>query len=202
MGLWYNLYQIKVKNHFSPWRGKMYFSYKDCRQRFGSAYQIDKAIEKGLIKKVELGVYSDSEHVSELEVIQFKYPKAILTLNSAYFYHDLTDVIPDMYHLATRSNAMAIPDSRIKQYYVPSEIHSIGITEIEYCGDKVRTYNLERLLIETARMKSKLPPELYKEVILSFRAKGNSLSMGKIGQYLPHFPKRNMIERILYEEVF
>ena len=180
----------------------MYFSYKECRQRFGSAYQIDKAIEKGLIKKVELGVYSDSEHVSELEVIQFKYPKAILTLDSAYFYHDLTDVIPDMYHLATRSNATAISDSRIKQYYVPNEIHSIGITEIEYCGDKVRAYDLERLLIETARMKSKLPPELYKEVILSFRTKGNSLSMEKIGQYLPHFPKRNMIERILYEEVF
>jgi hypothetical protein len=51
-------------------------------------------------------------------------------------------------------------------------------------------------------MKSKLPPELYKEVILSFREKGNSLSMEKIGQYLTHFPKRNMIERILYEEVF
>jgi hypothetical protein len=48
----------------------------------------------------------------------------------------------------------------------------------------------------------KLPPELYEEVILSFMAKGNSLSMEKIGQYLPHFSKRNMIERILYEEVF
>jgi predicted transcriptional regulator of viral defense system len=180
----------------------MYLSYKDCRERFGSAYQIEKAIKKGLIKKVELGVYSDSEHVSELEVIQFKYPKAVLTLDSAYFYYDLTDVIPDMYHLATLSNATAISDPRIKQYYVPNKIHSIGITEIEYCGDKVRTYDLERLLIETARMKSKLPSELYKEVILSFRAKENSLSKEKIGQYLPHFPKRNMIERILYEEVF
>ena len=180
----------------------MYFTYKDCCERFGSTYQIEKAIENGLLKKVEAGVYSDAERISELEVIQFKYPKAILTLDSAYFYHDLTDVIPDVYHLATLTNTTAISDQRIKQYYIPKSIHAIGVTEIEYCGDKVRTYNLERLLIETARMKSKLPPELYKEVILSFRAKGDALSMEKIGEYLPHFPKRNMIERILYDEVF
>jgi predicted transcriptional regulator of viral defense system len=180
----------------------MYLTYKDCRERFGSPYQIDKAVRDGLLKKVEVGVYSDCDKTSELEIIQFKYPKGILTFDSADFYYDLTDVIPDLYHLAMPSNATVISDSRIKQYYIPQKIYSLGITEIEYCGDKVRTYDLERLLIETARMKSKLPPELYKEIILSFRAKENTLSKEKIGHYLPHFPKKNMIERILYEEVF
>ena len=78
----------------------------------------------------------------------------------------------------------------------------VGVAEIDYCGDRVRTYDLERLLIDTARMKSKLPSDLYKEVILSFRSRTGSLSEEKIGQYLPLFPKRDMIERILYEEVF
>ena len=180
----------------------MYLSYKDCRTRFGSPYQIDKAIADGRLQKIENGIYSDGGRVSEVGTIQFKYPKGILTFGSAYFYHDLTDVIPDAYHLATPANATPINDSRIKQYYVPIAIYAIGMTEIEYCGDTVKTYDLERLLIDTARMKSKLPSDLYKEVILSFRAKVGALSEEKIGAYLPMFPKRDMIERILYEEVF
>lgn len=194
--------RFKVKDGQTPWFSQMYLSYKDCRSRFGSPYQIDKAIADGRLRKIEVGVYSDGGRVSELGTIQFKYPKGILAFESAYFYHDLTDVIPDAYHIATPSNATAINDSRIRQHYVPVAIHAIGMTEIEYCGDKVRTYDLERLLIDTARMKSKLPSDLYKEVILSFRSKVGSLSEEKIGTYLPLFPKRDMIERILYEEVF
>ena len=180
----------------------MYLNYIDCKRRFGSPYQIDKAIADGRLKKVESGVYSDGGRVSELEIIQFKYPKGILSFESAYFYYDLTDVIPDAYHLVTPSNASAIKDSRIRQHYVPAEIHSIGLTEIRHCGDRVRTYDLERLLIDTARMKSKLPSDMYKEVVLAFRSRTQSLSEEKIGTYLQSFPKRNMIERILYEEVF
>lgn len=180
----------------------MYLNYADCRKRLGSPYQIEKAIAEGHLKKVEPGVYSDGGRVSELETIQFKYPKGILCFDSAYFYHDLTDAIPDAYHLMTPSNAPAINDPRIRQYYVPAEIHSIGLTEISYCGDRVRTYNMERLLIDTARMKNKLPSDMYKEVILAFRSRTKSLSEEKIGAYLQRFPKRNMIERILYEEVF
>ena len=180
----------------------MYLSYLDCRKRFGSPYQIDKAVADGHLQKIEAGVYSDGVRVSELGTIQFKYPKGILAFESAYFYHDLTDAIPDAYHLATPANATAINDPRVKQHYMPIAIHSIGMTEIEYCGDKVRTYDLERLLIDTARMKNKLPSDLYKEVILSFRTRVGSLSEEKIGAYLPLFPKRDMIERILYEEVF
>ncbi len=180
----------------------MYLNYTDCRRRYGSPYQIDKAVAEGRLKKIEPGVYSDGGKVSELETIQFKYPKGVLAFDSAYFYHDLTDAIPVAYHLATPANAPAIADPRVRQYYFPPAIHKIGLAEIVYCGDKVRTYDLERLLIDTARMKSKLPSDLYKEVILSFRSRTGSLSEEKIGNYLPFFPKRNMIERILYEEVF
>ena len=180
----------------------MYLNYAECRKRFGSPYQIERAVADGRIMKIEPGVYSDGGRVSELATIQFKYPKGILSFDSAYFYYDLTDVIPDAYHLSTPANAPAINDPRVKQHYIPAAIHSTGIAEITYCGDRVRTYDLERLLIDTARMKSKLPSDLYKEVIMAFRSRSSSLSEEKIGTYLQLFPKRNLIERILYEEVF
>ena len=180
----------------------MYLDYSDCRRLFGSPYQIGKALADGRLRKIESGVYSNGGRVSELETVQFKYPKGILAFESAYFYHDLTDTIPEVYHIATPANSSALKDPRVRQYYFPSAIHSVGVTEIDYCGDRVRTYDLERLLIDTARMKSKLPSDLYKEVILAFRSRTSSLSEEKIGAYLHLFPKRNMIERILYEEVF
>lgn len=180
----------------------MLLSYAECRKRFGSPYQIDKAVLGHSLVKMATGVYSDTGKESELEVLLFTYPKSVITLESAYFYYDLTDVIPDLYHLATPSNALPIRDPRIRQYYVPAEILNIGVTEIVSAGEKIRTYDLERLLIETARMKNRLPSDLYKEVILAFRAKGGSLSAEKIGDYLRNFPKRDRIEEIIYEEVF
>ena len=76
------------------------------------------------------------------------------------------------------------------------------MTTIDYCGDRVRTFDLERLLIETARMKGKLAPDLYKEVVLSFRRKSSELAAYKIADYLTHFARRDAIESIIYEEVF
>ena len=51
-------------------------------------------------------------------------------------------------------------------------------------------------------MKSELPSDLYKEVILEFRKRTESMYPAKIGEYLVGFPKRDLIERIIDEEVF
>ena len=37
----------------------MYLNYTECRKRFGSPYQIEKAVADGYIKKIAPGVYSD-----------------------------------------------------------------------------------------------------------------------------------------------
>ena len=51
-------------------------------------------------------------------------------------------------------------------------------------------------------MKGKLAPDLYKEVVLSFRRRSANLEAYKIADYLVHFPRRDAIEQIIYEEVF
>ena len=66
----------------------------------------------------------------------------------------------------------------------------------------MRTFDLERLLIETARMKGKIAPDMYKEVVLSFRRRTSELKAYKIADYLVHFAKRDAIESILYQEIF
>lgn len=179
----------------------MLYTFSDSTRRFGSQYLTELAVREGQLYKLEAGVYSDTGKESELEVIQFKYPKAVMTFESAYFYHDLTDMIPDHYSMATASNASAIKDARVKQYYVPAALLQIGISEVVYNGDKVRVYGLERLLVETARMKSKLPSDLYREVISSFRKRIPQMDLEAVADMIVRFPKREMIERIISEEV-
>ena len=48
----------------------------------------------------------------ELEIIMKKYPNAILTLNSAFYYYGLTDTIPDHYYVATPKINRNIEDVR------------------------------------------------------------------------------------------
>ena len=182
----------------------MLLGYAEIKKRYGSPYQIDKAIREGLCFKLEAGVYSDTGEEDELDIIQFKYPKAILAQESAFFYQNLTDTIPDLYCLATGMHSSKISDKRVRQCYVAESILPVGVTEIEYAGGKVRTYNLERLAIEVARMKARLPSDIYKEVVLSLRGKAREMYPAKIAEYLANhpFPRKEMIERIVYEEIF
>ena len=51
-------------------------------------------------------------------------------------------------------------------------------------------------------MKGKRAPDLYQEVILSFRKRVDKLRAYKISDYLQHFARRDAIETVIYEEVF
>ena len=176
--------------------------YKTCLEQLGSPYQIDKAIADGRLFKMVPGVYSDSGSESEIEVLQCRYPESVVTLGTAYYYYDLTDVVPETYDFLTARNARRIQDERIRQYYIPAEMLKVGMVVRTFNGEHIRTYDLERLVIETARMKCSLPSDLYKEVILEFRKRTESMYPAKIGEYLVGFPKRDLIERIIDEEVF
>ena len=68
----------------------------------------------------------------ELEIIMKKYPNAILTLNSAFYYYGLTDTIPDHYYVATPKSNRNIEDARVKQIYENSNAFEMGKTTIEY----------------------------------------------------------------------
>ena len=70
----------------------------------------------------------------ELEIIMKKYPNAILTLNSAFYYYGLTDTIPDHYYVATPKSNRKIEDVRVKQIYENSNAFEMGKTTIEYDG--------------------------------------------------------------------
>ena len=99
----------------------MLFSYYQCIEIFGTDRKLKKALDNEQMFKIEKGIYSDTKYVSELAIISMKYPNAIFTLNSAFYYHGLTDVIPDLYFLATSKEVTKIRDKRVKQKFENSK---------------------------------------------------------------------------------
>ena len=177
-------------------------STKECLEEFGSHYQIIKKIKEGRLRKLEPGIYSDGAEHRSVEIVQFKYPAAVVTLNSAYYYYNLSDSIPDKLHLAMERRGTSILDNRVIEHQVPVGTLELGAIRTELHGIPMRIYDRERLLIETMRNATKLPYDLYKEVIESFRSIKHELYPSKMTDYIEQMPRRGAILRAVEKEVF
>ena len=180
----------------------MILTYKDCIKKYGTDYYLAKAIAEEEIYRVEAGIYSTEKYPLELEIIVKKYPNAIFTGEYAFYCHDLTDVIPEKYQIATKAKAAKLRDSRIEQIYTRDDLLYMGVVEIEIRGVKVRMYDKERMLIELLRNKKSMPYDMYKEIIGNYRRIIEDLQIWRIQEYADLFPKSKMINKALEEEVF
>jgi hypothetical protein len=178
----------------------MLLTYNDCIDKYGSDYQLKKEIASGNIFMKEKGIYSTSRNISDVEVIMSKYPKAVFTDRSAFYYHSLTDVIPDYFYLATKREDSRIRDKRVKQSFLLSEIFDPGIEEILYNDIKIRVYDKERMLVELMRFKSKMPFDYYKEIIQNYRRVSEEMDFGLVEDYAYMFRNgENIMNQIQLE---
>ena len=174
----------------------MVYYYKELLENGLNRYQIEKKVANKELYKIEKGIYSNEEFPSELAITTKKYPKAILTLNSAFFYHELTDKIPDYYYLATDKKARNIENQSIKQIFTKKELLDIGLTKMKIEDTEVNIYDKERMLIELIRYKSKLPYELYKEVLNNYRKIKDKLNFIKLYKYAKNFNNSYIMKTI------
>ena len=113
-----------------------------------------------------------------------KYPNAIITMDSAFYYYDLTDIIPNKTFVATNRNSNTIKNENIVQVWVPKEILNQGKEKVIVDGEEVNMYNKERLLVELIRKRNQIPFDYYKEIVANYRKIADELDMYKIEQYI------------------
>lgn len=180
----------------------MLYFHKELIKKLKSDYQIQKAVSNKKYYKIEKGLYSDKEFVNPLEIILKKYPNAIFTSDSAYYYYDLTDVIPDYFYLATKRTDSRINDKNVKQIFIPNELFDFGKTQIEMENIIINIYNEERMLVELIRKKNILPFDYYKELITNYRKKSDKLDIYKIQEYISYYKNESTLIDTLMREVF
>ncbi len=179
----------------------MLMTTSECLAKYGSFYHISKAIQEDKLRKIAHGVYSDGGRYRDVELLLKKYPVAVVTMFSAYYYYGLTDNVPDKIHLAVERDGTKIRDPNVVEYFIPKGTGGIGAVNAQLHGIDLRIFDKERLLIETIRMRTKLPLDLYHEVIGNFRKESNSLYPAKMEDYLDAFPKKELIFDAIKREV-
>ncbi|WP_346663078.1 hypothetical protein [uncultured Merdimonas sp.] len=179
----------------------MIFNYKDCIEHYGTDYKIKQALAEKTLFQKEKGLYSDKEFCSELELIVAKYPRAVFTGESAFYYYGFTDVIPTHYFMATRREDTRIKDKRVEQAFVKDSLYDFDKVTIEYQNVEISIYSRERLLVDLIRFKSKVPFEYYKEIICAYRKIVNELDFFKIKDYAAMLKRGDKILDIIQLEV-
>ena len=180
----------------------MILTFKESVAKYGNQYQTEKRVQDGEIFRLEAGVYSTEKYVPEEAILMKKYPKAVLSGDYAFYFHNLTDVAPDDFTLATSSKAAKIPDPRVKQQFVRDDLLYLGAKQEIVDGYSIIVYDRERMLIELLRNKHCLPYDYYKEIISNYRKIIIDLEIWRIQEYADIFPKSKLIHKALAEEVF
>ena len=167
---------------------------KDLLNKGETEYSLRKKVKEGSLFLVEHGVYSDVPipYIDEAYISK-KYPGAIITGLSAFYIYNLTDHIPKKISVATEQHCFPIRREDVSQSYQDSSFFSVGKTTIKHEGNSINIYDKERLLIELIRFKERLSPEIYYEVLNSYRKIKNELDFYKINQYIKSFKNGDSI---------
>lgn len=167
----------------------MIYSTKELLQKGETEYSIRSKLDAGSLFLIERGYYATEPNFNfrDENLISKKYQSAILTGLSAFSIYGLTDYIPSHFYLATEQHSFPIRRDDVKQSYQASSFFEVGVVTKQFDGGSVRTYDLERLLIELFRLKEKYPREVYYEVVNSFRKIKDSIDFYKVNKYLKHF---------------
>ena len=179
----------------------MILTYGECVDRYGTDYRIKKEIQAGRLFRREKGIYTDEKLCSDVSVIVAKYPRAIFTGESAYYYYGLTDVIPECFHLATLRTDSRIRNESVQQYFVNAELFPLGKTTMDYHGFQIPIYSRERLLVDLIRQKSKLPYDYYKELIRSYRRVSEELDLFSVEECAEKLRNRRSIMKAIELQV-
>lgn len=180
----------------------MLYTRKEISGTYNSTYKLNMAIKEGKLFKVQNGIYSDEKYVNPLAIISKKYPNFIFTMDSAFYYWNLTDVVPDKFCLATKKTSIRFRDNDVRQYYVDDEIFEVGKTQIDVENTTINIYDRERMLIELVRKKNQIPFDYYKEIISNYRKIVNILNTSNIAEYLSYFKNEETLFDRLQSEVY
>ena len=180
----------------------MVYTYKEIIKKYKDDYNIRKALKNNQLYRVEKGIYSDSKYANPLIIYSKKYPNAVITMDSAFYYYNLTDVIPNRIYLDTPSNVRSIKNEKIVQSFSSEELLNVGKDIVIVENQEVFMYDKERMLIELIRRRKKFSFDYYKELIASYREIVDDLDMYKIENYISFFKKDINLFDVMQREVF
>lgn len=163
---------------------------------------IKKELQNGKLFRIQRGLYSEKKTIVDIEKISELYKNAIFCSYSAFYFHGISNVIPDYYYLAIGRDATKIRHEMIKLSFFSAENLDIGATTMIYDGVKIKIYDKERMLIDLVRLRNNYDQDYYKDTINYYRNHMNQIDTIKIENYAHFFRDYDFIMRTINKEVF
>lgn len=179
----------------------MLMPYAEAVKEYGSGYKLKKAVDLGEIYKFSPGLYARRATVTDMEKLQARYKSAIFTMDSAFYFLGLTDVVPEKWHVATARNSTRIPSEKVHQYFETANYYGIGKFMVDFNGAKLRCYDQERMLLELVRHRKTMPFDFYKEIVQSYRRRCESIDYGKLDDYIEAMQSRTDFYDVIQREI-
>jgi hypothetical protein len=173
--------------------------HNDFTKRGYKDYHVKRLVKEGKLFFIEKGVYSTTTEINYLEYIMKKHPNAVIDLWTACYCYGFLKENKLPYVVATKQKDRKIKNEKIKQIFMSDDLYNLGGNILKFEGIKIKTFDIERLLIEVVRNKTNIEYSTYEEIIQSYRKLKNLLNKRKLLLYLSHFKDKRIALRISKE---
>ncbi|TYB87834.1 MAG: hypothetical protein FXF54_10705 [Kosmotoga sp.] len=149
---------------------------------------LSKLVEKGLLERVDRGLYITSETIpDEYYLIQKKCKQGIFSHETALYFWGLSDRIPGKYHITVPSgyNVSHITSkySNVAFHYIKPELLKMGKTTKETpFGQLVYVYDCERTICDILKNKNNMDRQIFSDAIKLYFSKKN-IDLRKLSKY-------------------
>lgn len=135
---------------------------------------IQRMLEAGIIEKVKRGYYHwiDFYDGSEIIIINYLFPDAVLCMETALFYYRYSDRNPSEWNITIDKNTSRsrtnIDYPFVKAYRVESALVTLGETTGKIDSIDVRIYDRDRTICDVVRNMNKMDKEIFNKAIQGY----------------------------------
>ena len=133
---------------------KGWVTFRELEQEGLSYYDLEKLMKEGVVVQEERGIYQLEEvYIDEYYAYQYRFPKAIFSLETALWLHGLSLTVPfePIMTVTYGTNTKGMKEAGVRPIVVRSH-HDLGVMRLErQKGQAIAVYDKERTLVECLR---------------------------------------------------
>lgn len=141
--------------------------------------------QKGLIKKVAIGIYIDVNKVEDkYYIFGLSMPNIIYSHMTALYFHGLSkEILNEVYDITVKRRYNSTHLRKHNAFYVDDDVYELGLTEIDTpMGNKVKVYDVERCICDIIRSRNRIELKNIKYSIREYM-KRNDKDLVKLSLY-------------------
>ena len=177
-----------------------YITTRELEEKNINRYFLTKMIERKQIKRISRGYYGVSDYNADeyYKTISVS-EKAIFSMNTALYLHNLSDRTPLVYDItfpyyyggSLRTN------KNVNLYFVKSSILNLGKIEMTSpFGMKIKVYDKERTICDIVKNRNNMDMEIFSKAIKTYM-KGSDKKLNKLMKYAKELRIENKIREYM-----